>query len=278
MVELKINERFRDACPKLSDDELRGLESLIISDQVIYNPILIWDDVIIDGHNRYDIAKRNNIEFTTKELLFDSDEEAIIWIKRNAMHQRNLTDLVKYELIKDIELLLKEIGKKNKTGRPKDVLSQITKHNDDEIEVTTEAENEIPKTFKTWIDHDAIKEIAEKQAHDTRKELAKESGLSSGQLAKLKVIEKEADEKTKEKLRKGETTVGKVYKELKKPKIEIHPSVTILESGASGLERWIKKHSTEDIMSEYIDFVTNIIKKIRAKKATFGTAKKPKVK
>jgi len=244
MVELKINERFRDACPKLSDEELSGLESLILSDEVIFNPIITWNDVIIDGHNRYDIAKRNNIEFTTKEILFDSDEEAIVWIKKNAMHQRNLTDLVKYELTKEIEVLLLNIGKKKESdagkvgGRGhKKGLSQIT--------------NPL-------------------ETHNTRDKLSKETGISKGQLAKLKVIEKEADEETKEKLRKGETTVGKVYNDLKKPKIEIHPVVIILENGASGLERWVKKHSIEDVMDEFINPIKKLIKEIRNKKATYG--------
>jgi hypothetical protein len=81
MKELKVNEKFRDACPDLTSDELKKLESLILKDGIIYNPILIWDGMIIDGHNRYFIAKQHNIEFTTKDISFESNEKAIIWIK-----------------------------------------------------------------------------------------------------------------------------------------------------------------------------------------------------
>ena len=81
MRDLRINERFKDACPSLSEDEFERLESLIVKDGVIFNPILIWNDVIIDGHNRYNVAKKHKIEFTTNEISFESDEEAICWIK-----------------------------------------------------------------------------------------------------------------------------------------------------------------------------------------------------
>jgi hypothetical protein len=133
MRELKFNDKFKRAAPRLTDDEYIRLKTLIKKDGKVHNPILTWNDVIIDGHNRYEIAFANDIPFTTKSISFESDEEAIIWIKENAISQRNMTDFAKIELVKEIEILLKEIGKKKKSesgrrfGRkhPKD-MSQMT--------------------------------------------------------------------------------------------------------------------------------------------------------
>lgn len=115
MTDLRINERFELACPPLSEDEFARLEALIIKDGVIINPILIWGDVIIDGHNRYHIAKKYGIAFTTSELNFESDEEAIAWIKENAISQRNLNDYQKSVLVLSLESYYKAKAKERQS-------------------------------------------------------------------------------------------------------------------------------------------------------------------
>lgn len=261
MRELRINERFESACPPLSLEEFNRLEELIIKDGVIFNPILIWDDVIIDGHNRFHIAIKHNLTFTTKDIHFESDEEAIIWIKENAISQRNLTDFQKYELTKDIaglrEALIEKGREKEreagKMGREKQLggLLQITEPRD---------EDEPPPV--TFIDHEEIKVISEK--HDTRKELAKKAGMSTGQYAKAEQVDKRADEETKEQLRAGQTTIGREYNrlQLSKPKDDID----ILESLAKSLDRVVSIYCDKGVCFEFIPDIKDIIRKVRDKK------------
>jgi len=261
MRELRINEKFESACPPLSLEEFNRLEELIIKDGVIFNPILIWDNVIIDGHNRFHIAIRHNLTFTTNDIHFESDEEAIIWIKENAISQRNLTDFQKYELTKDIAGLrerLIEKGKKkyNETvGRPSKEKSLL--------QITTISDDETPPPPVTFIDHEAIKVIAEK--HDTRKELAKKAGMSTGQFAKAEQVDKMVDEETKELLRKGQTTIGREYNrlQLSKPKDDIE----ILESLAKSLDRVVSIYCDKGACFEFIPDIKDIIRKVRDKKA-----------
>jgi len=261
MRELRINERFESACPPLSLEEFTRLEELIIKDGVIFNPILIWDDVIIDGHNRFHIAIRHNLTFTTNDIHFESDEEAIIWIKENAISQRNLTDFQKYELTKDIAGLreaLIEKGRENKahgqTAPGKTLLLQITEALEPD---------ETPPPPVTFIDHEAIKVIAEK--HDTRKELAKKAGMSTGQFAKAEQVDKMVDEETKELLRKGQTTIGREYQKIKelKPKDDIDT----LESLAKSLDRVVSTYCDKPICFDFIPEIKDIIKRVRDKKA-----------
>lgn len=261
MRELRINERFESACPPLSLEEFNRLEELIIKDGVIFNPILIWDDVIIDGHNRFHIAIKHNLTFTTKDIHFESDEEAIIWIKENAISQRNLTDFQKYELTKDIAGLreaLIEKGRENKahgqTAPGKTLLSQITEALEPD---------DTPPPPVTFIDHEEIKVISEK--HDTRKELAKKAGMSTGQYAKAEQVDKRADEETKEQLRAGQTTIGREYNrlQLSKPKDDID----ILESLAKSLDRIVSIYCDKDVCFEFIPDIKDIIRKVRDKKA-----------
>jgi len=225
---LKINNRFKQACPDLSSQEYKDLEALIIKDGKVLQPILTWDGFIVDGHNRHKIATEKNIPFTTEELTFKSEDDVIIWIKENAISQRNLPDFAKYELLKDIESLLKEEGKKKKVkGR---------------MEFYKEAS---------------------KERHNTRKILAKKSGISEAQLAQAKVIDKRASKKTKDKLRKGETTIGAEYKKIKDTKPVSDKER--LDSAANELDKWVLKYSDDDLFDDFTQQVTAIAENIREK-------------
>lgn len=57
-MELKIDPEFESKIPPLTDDEYQLLEENIIADGVILNPLIIWNGVIVDGHNRFHIAKK----------------------------------------------------------------------------------------------------------------------------------------------------------------------------------------------------------------------------
>ncbi|MDX5584306.1 MAG: hypothetical protein QNK20_05165, partial [Aureibaculum sp.] len=57
-----INQEFKKLIPKLSIEEFNQLEKNIISDGC-RDPLVLWDDTIIDGHNRFEICNKHGIEF-----------------------------------------------------------------------------------------------------------------------------------------------------------------------------------------------------------------------
>ena len=89
---LKIDPEFQGKIPPLTFEELNQLEANILRDGRIINPIIVWRGLIVDGHNRYTIAKKHpEIPFTVHEKEFASRYEAIIWICKNQLGRRNLT-------------------------------------------------------------------------------------------------------------------------------------------------------------------------------------------
>ena len=97
---LKIDPEFQGKIPPLTFEELNQLESNILRDGRIINPIIVWQGLIVDGHNRFTIAKRHpEIPFTTHEKAFANRYEAIIWICKNQLGRRNLTPEQKKYLI-----------------------------------------------------------------------------------------------------------------------------------------------------------------------------------
>ena len=97
---LKIDPEFQGKIPPLTFEELNQLEANILRDGRIINPIIAWQGLIVDGHNRYTIAKKHpEIPFTVHEKEFASRYEAVIWICKNQLGRRNLTPEQKKYLV-----------------------------------------------------------------------------------------------------------------------------------------------------------------------------------
>lgn len=88
---LKIDPDFRDLLPPLSKQQKNELEQLILNEGC-RDAILTWKGYIIDGHNRYSICTKHNIEFQTIELAFKDKDDVIIWMISTQAARRNLTE------------------------------------------------------------------------------------------------------------------------------------------------------------------------------------------
>ncbi|OUN71997.1 hypothetical protein B5G12_09370 [Faecalibacterium sp. An58] len=91
-LHLTIDPEFEGKIPPLREEELKQLEENILADGVVINPLIVWDGVIVDGHNRYRILQKHpEIQFTTYEKQFSDRYAAIAWICKNQLGRRNLT-------------------------------------------------------------------------------------------------------------------------------------------------------------------------------------------
>ena len=91
-LHLTIDPEFANKIPPLREEELEQLEENILADGVVINPLIIWDGVLVDGHNRYRILQKHpEIQFTTYEKQFPDRYAAIAWICKNQLGRRNLT-------------------------------------------------------------------------------------------------------------------------------------------------------------------------------------------
>ena len=116
---LKVDPEFQGKIPPLTFEELNQLEANILRDGRIINPIIVWEGLIVDGHNRFIIAKKHpEIPFTVHETEFANRYEAIIWICKNQLGRRNLTpEQKKYLIGKQYEAEKLMIPNKKGTNR-----------------------------------------------------------------------------------------------------------------------------------------------------------------
>lgn len=90
---LRIDEEFRNKIPPLTDEEFKQLEQNILDDGEVHTPIVVWNGIIVDGHNRWNIIQKHpEIPYKIKEMDFADKWAAFDWMYKNQLGRRNLTD------------------------------------------------------------------------------------------------------------------------------------------------------------------------------------------
>ena len=89
MKQIEIKEEFKKLIPPLTNEEYKQLESNCL-EEGIREKILLWKNYIIDGHNRYNIAKQWNLDFETESKSFKNEDEVKEWMILNQFGRRNL--------------------------------------------------------------------------------------------------------------------------------------------------------------------------------------------
>lgn len=95
---LRIDIEFRNLITPLSENELAFLENNLLEDGC-RDPIVIWGNTIIDGHNRYQICSRHGLPFKTLQMDFESRDDAISWICAAQLGRRNVSEETRRYLI-----------------------------------------------------------------------------------------------------------------------------------------------------------------------------------
>lgn len=108
----------------LSSEEKCQLEDNIVSLNRVIDPIKVWNDHIIDGKNRLEIAEKHGIEYEVVEMKFDSLDEAKSYVIQDQLGKRNLSPAemqrLRVDLAKlgaDTETIAKKTGVSKRTAQ-----------------------------------------------------------------------------------------------------------------------------------------------------------------
>lgn len=115
MESLVIDEEFKTLLAPLTEKEFEQLEENILSEGCL-EPLTVWNNTLIDGHNRYAICQKHNIPFRKRYIYFKDRDEAVTWICANQLGRRNISDETKKYLIGKKYETEKIIGAKNARG------------------------------------------------------------------------------------------------------------------------------------------------------------------
>lgn len=91
-IDLIVDDRIVEVLPPLNRDEFSQLEENCLKAGRILDKIKVWrgQNIIVDGLNRYAIAKKHDLPFEIEELDFGGFEDVMRWIKKWQLGRRNM--------------------------------------------------------------------------------------------------------------------------------------------------------------------------------------------
>jgi N6-adenosine-specific RNA methylase IME4/ParB-like chromosome segregation protein Spo0J len=185
-MQLQINPDFQNLIRPLTPEEFNLLENSLKNDGCREPITILEDQTIIDGHNRYEICRKHNIEYTTfVQKGLDTETEVKLWMLYNQIGKRNYANIDKALVAIEIEKLEK-------------VKALERMHH---ISVDEE-----PRSVLTYPQESGkALEIA-----------AKSVGLGYGTVYKTKHILEKAPEELVEKVRKGDISIDRAFTQIQK--------------------------------------------------------------
>ncbi|KAG0773582.1 hypothetical protein G6F22_014759 [Rhizopus arrhizus] len=88
----RIDEGLRAYIDPLTEDEHEALERSLLAEGC-RDALVLWGDLLVDGHNRYAICQKHGIEFQTRQnTTFKSMEDVHLWMIENHLGRRSVSD------------------------------------------------------------------------------------------------------------------------------------------------------------------------------------------
>jgi len=200
-MELKIIDELRELIPPLQLEEFSNLEQSIINEGC-RDSLIIWNDIIIDGHNRYEICQKYNVEFTTKNMEFENINDVKLWMINNQFARRNLPMHQRAILVFKSKPIIAERAKEQQ-GKRTDILQNS---------------------------------VESSKPIDTQKELAQQAKVSHDTIWKVEKIFTERPELV-QRMDSGEMSINQAYNEIKKEvrKELLQKQISDIETGKAEL-------------------------------------------
>lgn len=196
--DLTVDKEFEGLLPVLTPEESEKLENSILQYGML-DPIKIWQEpdtdkwIIIDGHNRYNILKKHNIDWHYWQdykimTELETREDVKQWMLEQQLGRRNLTEVERYEIVQKFKSVFQKKAKENQSLGGKG----------------------IPNLVKV----------------NVQEEMAKSVGVSKGTYSKLDKVMQSDNEELKQQLREKKVSVDKAYQEIKNPRPKEKESIT----------------------------------------------------
>lgn len=89
---ITINEDLRAYIDPLTEDEYSALERSLLTEGC-RDALVLWGDVLVDGHNRYAICQKHGIAYNTvQNERFQSMDDVHLWMIDNHLGRRSVSD------------------------------------------------------------------------------------------------------------------------------------------------------------------------------------------
>lgn len=232
---MQILQELEALIPPLTTEEYKQLERNIL-EEGIRDPLVTWNGILVDGHNRYRIAQEFDINYKTIEKQFTDINAVKEWMINNQFGRRNLNNYQRSVLALQLEEVFKAKAKEKEFERKTTFLKS---------------------------------EKSNLETVNSIKEIAKIANVGHDTIAKVKKIEAVATPSVKEMINTGKISINEAYNVIKKePMFAISTPEELLKKAKevarerAEVKRQIidQKGSTEVIPKEDIDLIERLKK------------------
>jgi hypothetical protein len=176
-LNITINEELRSFIDPLTHNEYAALERSLLAEGC-RDALVLWGEVLIDGHNRYEICTKHNIAYrTVQNTSFASLDDVMLWMIDNHLARRSVSDYQRGVL----------------ALRKKDIVAARVAQRAAEPETAPAAD--APK-------------VPESPPWNTREDVAKAARVSSNTISQIERIQKAATPQLVEAVRSGTISIN----------------------------------------------------------------------
>ena len=197
-MDLRIDEGLKAYIDPLTPDEHESLERSILAEGC-RDSLVVWGDLLIDGHNRYGICQKHGLPFNTVQATqFKNMDDVHLWMIDQHLGRRSVSDfqrgvlaLRKREIIAERRAAAAAAVNAAKAAQP---ASEQAPWEGDTDPVVAEALASVAKVPD--------------EALDTREALARAARLSAGQVKMIETIQEKAAPEVVAAVKAGELSLN----------------------------------------------------------------------
>jgi hypothetical protein len=174
-MDLVVNEELKSYIDPLTAEEYGALERSIVAEGC-RDALVLWGDVLVDGHNRYGICRKHGLPFhTVQNTRFQSIEDVHLWMIDQHLGRRSISDFQRGVLaLRKREIVAQ---RRERAGLASSAPSQVSTGDEARVDGDAAVDASPVPTLETLA---------------TREALAKAARLSSSQVVLIEKIQKQA--------------------------------------------------------------------------------------
>ncbi|PPT78989.1 plasmid replication/partition related protein [Xanthomonas arboricola pv. populi] len=199
-MNIVVKEELKAYIDPLTPDEHEALERSLLAEGC-RDALVLWGDVLVDGHNRYGICQKHDLPFqTVQNPRFQSMQDVHLWMIEQHLGRRSVSDFQRGVLaLRKREIL----AARQRSQRDADAAA----------EAPAVADDDQPDA---GIDRDAAQPAVDSDSPPweetstpvSRAELAREARLSNNQVVMIERIHKQAAPEVVQAVKAGEISIS----------------------------------------------------------------------
>ncbi len=203
-MDIVVKEDLKAYIDPLTPDEYSALERSILAEGC-RDALVLWGDLLVDGHNRYGICQKHGLPFSTVQALqFQTLEDVHLWMIDQHLGRRSISDFQRGVLA----LRKRDILETRQKAAPA-AEAPASPAGDPPFDVEGDASSSAHEASADTAPSTAIATApADTQLLNSREALAKAARISSTQVRMIEAIQSQAAPEVVAAVRAGDITLS----------------------------------------------------------------------